>query len=733
MKKLRLILVAFCLLLSIISSAQPILNYRFTNPRIIRVGGFDNFEFDIQVKASVGGTLYWAGQCIINFNNAALTTTASQWIVTKAPAFAAFDQNGNPKYTIVRTITSSPSVLNIGVLGDINSFKMDPIDPNDFVIITTSYQNMITVRGRISSISEVAGLDFKMIPNQQSYIPEYNTVLYYADPVAYESGNFLTTYLGRLYSTFWGWSQAGNTGNAQWVDWTTPVNTSIWEGAGTITGGAFVSNASALRIHSPATLTIPVNGKLTVTGETDVATANGLTILSDATGTGSLITGSATGAGSAVDQRYMTSGAWHIVSAPLIQTVGNFLTSNSNIATNSVSGARGIIDYNPVANVWNAPAFTNLSPESLGAGKGFSMRVTANGIVTFAGSLQAGAQPVPTASGYWNCIGNPYTSAIGMNSNSTSGELNNFLTVNAAKLDPLNGAIYVWEQPDASNGQSGKYTTFSNASAGVDFQQGQAFLVKLGATATSVDYTNPMQIHSPGLPLKSTATTWPTIKLKATIDKQSNVTTIAFNSAMTRGLDPTYDAGLLKGSTDLVVYSKLVDDIGIPFAIQALPDNGYSTMIIPIGIDSKTGGDVVFSSETMNLPVNCKVVLEDKLTKTFTDLTTNVYNVTIAANSSISDRFQLHTSDLMSGLNDKTGEGLLNAYAVKNIEIRIVGNVSNDAVATLYDVQGKVILIANLKEGSLNVIPTPNIKPAIYMLSVKDNSKLQTFKLLLRE
>jgi len=156
-------------------------------------------------------------------------------------------------------------------------------------------------------------------------------------------------------------------------------------------------------------------------------------------------------------------------------------------------------------------------------------------------------------------------------------------------------------------------------------------------------------------------------------------------------------------------------------------------MIIPIGIDSKTGGDVVFSSETLNLPVNCNVVLEDKLTKTFTDLTTNVYNVTIAANSSISDRFQLHTSDLMSGLNDKTADGLLNAYAVKNIEIRIVGNVSNDAVATLYDVQGKVIIIANLKEGNLNVIPTPNIKPAIYMLSVKDNSKLQTFKLLLRE
>jgi len=575
MKKLRLILVAFCLLLSIGSFAQT-LNYRFANPRIIRVGGFDNFEFDIQVKASVEGTYLNTGQCIIDFNNAALTTTASQWVVTRAPAFSDLDLSGNPKYYIVRTVTNNPPyVLNIAVICDLNSFKTDPIDFNDFVLITTTYQNMLTVRGRISSSAEVAGLDFKIIARQQSYVIAYNTSEFYADPVAYDSSNFLTAYLGRLYSTAWGWSQVGNTVNAQWVDWTTPVKTSVWEGAATITGGASVSNASALRIHSPATLTIPVDGKLTVTGETDVATANGLTILSDATGTGSLITGSATGAGSAVDQRYMTSGAWHIVSAPLIQTIGSFLTSNSNIATNSISGARGIIDYNPATNVWNAPAFTTSSPESLGAGKGFSMRVTATGIVTFAGSLQAGAQPVSTTADRWNCIGNPYTSAIGMNSNSTSGEVNNFLTVNAAKLDPLNGAIYVWEQPDASNGQSGKYTTFSNASAGVDFQQGQAFLVKLGATATTVDYTNPMQIHSPGLPLKSTATTWPTIKIKATIDKQSNATTIAFNSAMTRGLDPTYDAGLLKGSSDLVVYSKLVDDIGIPFAIRP-----YQTMVI---------------------------------------------------------------------------------------------------------------------------------------------------------
>jgi hypothetical protein len=178
----------------------------------------------------------------------------------------------------------------------------------------------------------------------------------------------------------------------------------------------------------------------------------------------------------------------------------------------------------------------------------------------------------------------------------------------------------------------------------------------------------------------------------------------------------------------------LVEDNGIPFAIQALPDNEYSSMIIPVGIDFKTGGVVVFSAELMSMPSDSKVILEDKLLKTFTDLSENDYTVTIAANSSISDRFQLHTSYQTTGLSegsfDKT---TLSAYAVRNIEIRVKGAVSKQAVATLYDVQGRVVVMKKMEEGSLNIIPTPNIKTGIYMLFVKDGGKMQGFKIPVNE
>ena len=219
----------------------------------------------------------------------------------------------------------------------------------------------------------------------------------------------------------------------------------------------------------------------------------------------------------------------------------------------------------------------------------------------------------------------------------------------------------------------------------------------------------------------------------ASVNNQKSSTTIAFNSAMTKGLDPTYDAGLLRGRSELILYSKLVEDNGIPFAIQALPDNSLGTMIIPLGVESKTGGEIVFSIENMNLPTDCQVILEDKQSHTFTELSMNNYTTTVAANSSSSDRFSLQISNLNTKVDQGSLVDKLSAYAVRNTEIRINGSVSNRAVATLYDIQGKVVLVKTLEEGSLNVVRTPNIKTAIYLLSVNDGGKIQRFKIPVNE
>jgi len=494
-----------------------------------------------------------------------------------------------------------------------------------------------------------------------------------------------------------------------------------------------------LTIESGAVLTIPSDMALTVNGNLNNQSPHGVVIESAADGTGSLITGSISGSGEATVQRWLKAGKWNMVSSPLAgQMVSDFLSANGNIPqkTDPVLGeVRAMMNYNSELNSWNSFFKNTTDYGSLNRGRGFSMRIgSADAAVTFTGSLQSGNFQTPMWSspseGSWNCIGNPYTSAIGMTMNSGSGT-NNFLSLNSANLDPVSG-IYVWESADVANGGSGIYTAYSNAVGPLDMQQGQAFFVKSNPGAGSVNFSPMMQFHNSGLTLKSNNLPWPTIKFKARVNSQISSTSIAFNSNMTKGLDPTYDAALFKGGSDLVVYSRLVEDNGIPFAIQALPDNNYSSMIIPIGIDYTTGGKVVFSAELLNMPADCIVILEDKLTKTFTDLSKEVYSVTISSGSVIADRFQLHTSDLISSVNKEILSGSLNAYATSS-EIRIVGQVGNSAVATLYDIQGKIVLTKNLDQGSLDVIPIPIIQNGVYMLFVKDGSRSQGFKILVRQ
>ncbi|WP_423129372.1 T9SS type A sorting domain-containing protein [Gaoshiqia sp. Z1-71] len=541
------------------------------------------------------------------------------------------------------------------------------------------------------------------------------------------------------------------------TDWNTPSN---WSGSAvpsastdvTISTGVprfpVVNQVSgspavcaALTIEPGATLTIAPAKALTVNGLlTNSGTSSGLVIQSNATGTGSLIAGSVSGPGTA--QRWMTAGAWHMAASSVPgQSIAEFLTANTNIATNS--SYRGMIDYDPASNKWNG-FFTNGTGGNLDISKGFAMRVeSTSGTVTFSGLVQAG--PISATGftpGFWNCIGNPFTSAIGINS--MSGSVEKFITANvidAANIDPVYGAIYVWDQSDDSNEMSGKYTVVSNASAGFEVQQGQAFFVKMNTGASSVNFNTAMQLHNGTLNLKSAGVPWPTINLTTQAGSQLCETIITFNNNMTFGLDPTFDAGLFKGRSDLTVYSWLVEDIGVPFAIQALPNYSYSAMIIPIGVDFKSGGEVVFSAQLSNLPEECEVILEDKLNKIFTDLSKTSYTVLLEANSEITDRFKLHMSSLTTGSGSDQipipgsdiSFGELKAYAVSNAEIQVAGEVGRNTIATLYDIQGRKIVIKILEEGNLNIIPTPYLRTGIYLLSVRDNEKMQRFKIPVKE
>jgi hypothetical protein len=93
----------------------------------------------------------------------------------------------------------------------------------------------------------------------------------------------------------------------------------------------------------------------------------------------------------------------------------------------------------------------------------------------------------------------------------------------------------------------------------------------------------------------------------------------------------------------------------------------------------------------------------------------------------------LKSAKITAGINDKLTTWDIKAYAIRNTEIRVIGDVSNHAVATLYDVQGKAVLNKNLLEGNLNSMDVQAIRSGIYILFVRDNERMQRFRIPLVE
>jgi hypothetical protein len=117
-------------------------------------------------------------------------------------------------------------------------------------------------------------------------------------------------------------------------------------------------------------------------------------------------------------------------------------------------------------------------------------------------------------------------------------------------------------------------------------QAGQGFFVRaLDNITRTFDITEAMQTHQPDAVMKSGEKDWPGIQLMAKTEEKQSSTIIAFNSEMTEGLDVSYDAGMFKANTEIELYSRLVEDNGVDFAIQCLPDTDLESLSIPLGID----------------------------------------------------------------------------------------------------------------------------------------------------
>jgi hypothetical protein len=521
-------------------------------------------------------------------------------------------------------------------------------------------------------------------------------------------------------------------------------STDIYNLSITNTGG-ITSQIGLLTVHdltiaSGSRFTIDTSASVTVSNAlTNNESASGLVINSARTSTGSLIQSSS--AVFATFQRFMTKGKWHIISIPVSgQTISNFVQNVTNsIGFNSTTSEYGMMPYNPTNNTW-AAFFTSGTAGNYNIGEGYMVRRKnsgLDGVVAATGTLQSGTINVTgLIAGKWNCIGNPYTSTIG--AKSTAGTTANFLDANASNLEPTHAAIYVWnEQPSYTGPTRSDYNVISNSGyipvLSKDYLQvGQGFLVKMAGGATAVNFTSAMQSHQvTETYLKKSTRSWPGFELVASTSDFSINTIVAFNEKMAIGLDPTYDAGVLKGNPNLAIFTRLVSDNGIDFAIQCLPLDGLDTFIIAVGIDYPSGGDISFSARTDLIPYGSSVILEDRVTGIFTDLgkSNAVYTVNLPPSSFGTGRFYLHTGDGQAN-NIPALNKPLKVYSFGK-KIYINGELTPGSLISLYSTQGVLIRTYSLSNSISRQLDAEGISDGVYILIITDQKKNNTFKLFL--
>jgi hypothetical protein len=487
-----------------------------------------------------------------------------------------------------------------------------------------------------------------------------------------------------------------------------------------------------LDIDAAGRLSVQPGFSFTISSTLTYVAGGVIELFSDASGSGSVIYNNLADASTSTIyfERYMTGTSagvkkWHTFTAPMTNsTFTNFFETSLNgnatkveVSSNGLYYSFGRI-YNETTNKWEYPFLSNNSNDDgkFIAGKGYCVAMKANGSVKMSGNLATSPVSVPITfstgteppGGFgWNTLGNPFTSAI---------NVHDYLTANLSQLDGTYGGLYVWNP-------AGHYDVTSLGGGLTDLQVGQGFVTRSKVGGGTITFTYAMREHATSAAFKDATLPWPSIQLKAETQGLTRTTLVNFNSGMTVGMDPFYDAGLLRAGSNLELYTRLIDNSGNDLAIQCLPDAGFDKMVIPVSLDLTTAGEVTFSAKSLNLSDGCQPVLEDRVAGVSTPLYTEdaVYKVNLPANTSGIKRFYLHLNGITSAINS---EDLLKlkVYAIGK-EIHIQGDIAEQSVANLYDLSGRQIGTYQVPASDSNILNMDGIANGFYLLRIMEGNK----------
>jgi hypothetical protein len=414
---------------------------------------------------------------------------------------------------------------------------------------------------------------------------------------------------------------------------------------------------------------------------------------------------------------------------------GTISISGVTYAVTGLKSAGSLIYYYVTPNPRDNGLTTNGS-QSLATTYNTSTGATLN----FTGTIANGDQSVTInnndaansgAGRRWNLIANPFASYL--NGNSTADGTNNFLTVNTAAIDDVFEAIYGW------NADGTGYTIYNNTSTATHLAPGQGFFVAAAGSGgdQTITFTKAMQTVTgvdDFVAAKSSVTSYELV-----LDMHSDAVKVAdtkfyFKEGLTLGVDPGYDAGAFNQSSGFS--SRLLEqDNGIGMAINAMPIDAMSNVIIPLVIYQQAGVSLKIQIANSTIPEDINVYLEDTIENTFTLLTTESFELLAQTTFGGVGRFFLHVTTSTLSTDTVSSTSLLTAYkGVGNAYISIEGlqQFSQPAELTLYNALGMKILSRNIQNPSQKeMLSTVGLRTGVYILKVQAENIVFTKKLVI--
>lgn len=474
----------------------------------------------------------------------------------------------------------------------------------------------------------------------------------------------------------------------------------IASGSNALSGDAIIGN---LEVDGGASLTLSASTTLTINGD---YTNNGTVTVTD--GSSVLMDAATSITGDMTVQREGT----------LYSNVFNYWSSPVNQPDyTSVWGSS--YNTNDLYELDATGQWTPITTTQLVNGKGYAMTgLTAGGtnIVSFTGTPNNGTITVPVANGTYQCVGNPYPSAI---------SVVDFINMNHADIT---GNVWFWHMERSGIYDSLDYamrnlaggvrgSRYGNTMPGDYIASGQGFVVKTPGGASSVTFDNTLRVANNNQQFFRSTQDLQRVWLMASYEQSAiwNQLLLAFTPDATDSVDWGYDGAKIKANAAISFYS-LID--GEPYAIQSRGELTTAEVAIPLGLDAVKAGEYTIAIDSLD-QIDKSVTIHLRNTKTgvLYDLRKGPHTLTVsAANEEVRDYEVVFNADIASSIPTQSPSSATIAQLPYGWQVTGTAGAIIERVQ-LFDMQGRQVY-TGLPFQSQVVVAVPHLAKGMYIMSL---------------